>query len=343
VVPALAVAGELRRRGHGALFIGTERGLEAKLAPRAGFPIEWIEIGGWKGVGPARALLTVWQLPRSVLRSRAILRRHGAAAVFSMGGYVAAPVMVAAALDGTPMVVMEPNAMPGLVTRRMARFVRRALVAFEEAQGYFPEGRSEICGLPVRREFFEVRERERNAVFTVLLTGGSQGSRALNRVARECWPILKRTLPGMRWIHQSGPAEYEALRQAFAASGLEGFVTPFIEEMAGAYSGADLIVSRSGAGAIAEIAAAGRPSILVPFPRAADDHQRHNAEALERAGAAIVLPEDGLTGERLGEAIHALAQDPARGELMGACARSRARPGGAERAADVLEEIAAAR
>ncbi len=342
-MPLLAVAGELRRRGHDALFIGTRRGMEAQLAPRAGFPIEWIEIGGWKGVGLARALRTLWQLPQSVLRARAILRRRGAAAVFSMGGYVAAPVKAAAALGGTPMVVMEPNAMPGLVARSMARFVRRALVAFDEARRYFPEGRSEICGLPVRREFFALGERPSNAPFTVLLTGGSQGSRALNRVARETWPRLKSMLPGMRWIHQSGPAEFDALRQAFAQSGLDGLVTPFIENMAAAYADADLIVSRSGAGAVAEIAAAGRPAILVPFPFAADDHQRHNAEALARAGAAVTLLEDGLTGKRLGEEVVALARDPERRQRMGRCARSRAWAGGAERAADVLEQIAAAR
>jgi UDP-N-acetylglucosamine--N-acetylmuramyl-(pentapeptide) pyrophosphoryl-undecaprenol N-acetylglucosamine transferase len=343
VVPALAVAGELRRRGHEALFIGTERGMEAQLAPRAGFPIEWIEIGGLQGVGLRRALRTVSQLPPSVLRSRAILRGRGAAAVFSMGGYVAAPVMMAAALRGTPMVIMEANAVPGLVARRMSRFVRRALVAFEEARRYFPKGRSEVCGLPVRKEFFEVHERDRNAVFTVLLTGGSQGSRSLNRIARECWPVLKRTLPGLRWIHQSGPTEFEALGRAFTESGLDGYVTPFIEDMAGAYAGADLIVGRSGAGAIAEIAAAGRAAVLVRFPFAADDHQRHNAEALERVGAAIVLTEDRLTVERFCDAIGALAKDAERRERMGRCARSMARAGTAERAADVLEEVAATR
>ena len=343
MVPALAVAGELRRRGHEALFIGTERGMESQLAPRAGFPIEWIEIGGLQGVGLGRALRTGSQLPPSVLRSRAILRGRGAAAVFSMGGYVAAPVMMAAMLRGTPMVIMEPNAVPGLVARRMSRFVRRALVAFEEARRYFPKGRSEVCGLPVRKEFFEVGERATNAAFTVLLTGGSQGSRALNRIARVCWPLLKRTLPGMRWIHQSGPAEFETMGRAFTESGLDGYVTPFIEDMAGAYAGADLIVGRSGAGAIAEIAAAGRPAVLVPFPFAADDHQRHNAEALERVGAAIVLTEDRLTVERFCDAIGALAKDPERRQRMGRCARSMAREGTAERAADVLEEVAAAR
>jgi UDP-N-acetylglucosamine--N-acetylmuramyl-(pentapeptide) pyrophosphoryl-undecaprenol N-acetylglucosamine transferase len=341
VVPALAVAGELRRRGHEALFIGTKRGMEAQLAPRAGFPIEWIEIGGLQGVGLGRALLTLSQLPSSVLRSRAILRRRGAAAVFSMGGYVAAPVMVAAALGGTPMVLMEPNAVPGLVARRMSRYVRRALVAFEEARPYFPAGRSEVCGLPVRKEFFEVGERDANAVFTVLLTGGSRGSRSLNRIARECWPVLKRTLPALRWIHQSGSREFETMGRAFSESGLDGYVTPFIENMAGAYAGADLIVGRSGAGSIAEIAAAGRAAVLVPFPFATDDHQRQNAEALARVGAAIVLTEDGLTVERFCDAIAALAQDPERRQRMGRSARSMARAGTAERAADVLQEVAA--
>ena len=343
MVPSLAVASEVRRRGHEALFIGTERGMEAKLAPRAGFPVEWIEIGGLQGVGFGKALRTLSQLPRSVLRSRAVLRNSGAAAVFSMGGYVAAPVMIAAALRGTPMIIMEPNAVPGLVARRMARFVRRALVAFDETQRYFPQGRSEVSGLPVRREFFEVGERDSGAPFTVLLTGGSQGSRALNRVARECWPLLKQALPDMCWIHQSGPAEFEALNRAFGESGLEGEVTAFIDAMPRAYAGADLIVSRSGAGAVAEIAAAGRPAVLVPFPFAADDHQRHNAEALERAGAAVVLTEQELTADRLCDAVLALARDPERRRRMGRCARSMAHAGAAERAADVLEEIATAR
>ena len=343
MVPSLAVASELRRRGHDALFIGTQRGMEAKLAPRAGFPIEWIEIGGLQGVGVGKALRTLSQLPRSVLRSRTILRNSSAAAVFSMGGYVAAPVMIAAVLRGTPMAVMEPNAIPGLVARRMARFVRRALVAFEETQRYFPKGRSEVSGLPVRREFFEVGERDRGAPFTVLLTGGSQGSRALNRVARGCWPLLKRSLPDVRWIHQSGPAEFETMNRAFSDSGLAGEVAAFIEDMPRAYAGADLIVSRSGAGAVAEIAAAGRPAVLVPFPFAADDHQRHNAEALARAGAAVVFAEAELTADRLCDAVTGMARDPERTKMMGRCARSMARAGAAERAADVLEEIASSR
>lgn len=384
MVPSLAVASVMRQRGHEALFIGTRRGLEAKLAPQAGFPIEWIEIGGLNRVGVAQTLWTLWHLPRSVWRSWAILRYGNPAAVFSMGGYVAAPVVVAAILRRVPVVVMEPNAMPGLVSRSLSRFVWRALVAFDEARAFFPEGRSEVCGLPVRQEFFEVGDLQQSEVFTVLLTGGSRGARALNRIARECWPLLAKALSGqpaevatapddageiakpergldvppvaqesvpaatvapvsIRWIHQSGLDEFELMQAAFAESGLDGQVAPFFPNMAAEYARADLIISRSGAGAVAEIAAAGRPAILVPFPFAADDHQKHNAQAFERAGAALLFDQAGLTGQKLCDAIVALAKDPARRREMGRNARVLAHHGAARRAADVLEEAAAAR
>ena len=385
-MPSLAVASVMRERGHEALFIGTRRGLESKLAPQAGFPIEYIEIGGLNRVGVAQTLRTLWNLPRSLWRSWTILRRGKPAAVFSMGGYVAAPVVLAAVLRRVPVVVMEPNAMPGLVSRSLSRFVWRALVAFDEARGTFPEGRSEVCGLPVRQEFFEVGERQQTDVFTVLLTGGSRGARALNRIARECWPLLAKALPGqpavadampggdageiaqdplippapreaasaeaaaqkttiapasVHWVHQSGLDEFESMRAAFVESGLQGQVAPFFPDMAAEFAGADLIISRSGAGAVSEIAAAGRPAILVPFPFAADDHQKHNAQAFERAGAALLFEQSALTGPILCDAIVALAKDPARRREMGRKARTLARHGAARRAADVLEEAAA--
>ena len=343
MVPSLAVADEMKRRGHEPLFIGTRRGMEATLVPQAGFPIEWVEIGGLNRVGETQTLKTLWQLPLSVRRSRAILRESCPAAVFSMGGYVAAPVVLAAILTGVPVVVMEPNAMPGLVSRGLARFVWRALVAFEETRGYFPKGRSEVCGLPVRQEFFEVGERLDDALFTVLLTGGSRGARALNRIGRECWPLLKQVGLKLSWIHQSGAAEFQAMQSAFAEAGLEGRVAAFIPDMAHAYESADLVVSRSGAGAVSEIAAAGRPAILVPFPYAADDHQRHNAEAFERAGAARLLNEFDLTGQTLCDAVVALAKDPERRREMGRNARALAHTGAARRAADVLEEAGGVR
>ena len=191
VIPSLAVARELRSRGHEAIFIGTRRGMEAKLVPAAGFPIEYIEIGGLKSVGPVQTLRTALQLPASILRARKISRAHRASGVFSMGGYVAGPVMLAARWLRLPTILMEPNAMPGMTNRRMARFANRALLSFNEARRYFPSDRCEITGLPVREEFFSLPQKQREETLTVLITGGSRGSRTLNLAARAMWPLLK--------------------------------------------------------------------------------------------------------------------------------------------------------
>lgn len=340
-MPLLAVAAELRSRGHECLFVGTKRGLEARLAPARGFPIEFIDIGGLQRVGARQALRTLWQLPASVGRCAAILRRWRAAAVFSLGGYVAGPVLLAALARRVPVVAMEPNAIPGLVTRRFARFTRRALVQFDETRRYFPEGRAELCGLPVREEFFATSWQPPDAVFRVLITGGSRGARTLNRAAREAFPRLAGA--AVHLTVQTGEAEFEQTRAALAASGADGLVVPFIEDMPEAYAEAHFVISRAGAGAVSELAAAGRPSLLAPFPFAADDHQRHNAEALARAGAAIVISDGEMNGEVLASAILDLRGRPARLEQMSAAARAHARPGGARRAAAVLEEVGAGR
>lgn len=340
-MPLLAVAAELRARGHECLFVGTKRGLEARLAPAHGFPVEFIDIGGLQRVGARQALRTIWQLPASVARCAAVLRRWRAAALFSLGGYVAGPPLLAAILRRVPVVAMEPNAIPGLVTRRFARFTRRALVQFAETLRYFPEGRAELCGLPVREEFFAIPWRPPESVFRVLITGGSRGARTLNRAAREAFPRLAGA--AVHLTVQTGGAEFEETRAALETSGAAGLVVPFIEDMAAAYAEADLVVSRAGAGAVSELAAAGRPGLLVPFPFAADDHQRLNAEVLARAGAALVVSDGDMNGDALSSAILDLRGQPARLEKMSAAARALARPGGARRAADVLEEVGAGR
>ncbi|MCC7154385.1 MAG: undecaprenyldiphospho-muramoylpentapeptide beta-N-acetylglucosaminyltransferase [Bryobacterales bacterium] len=340
VVPSLAVARELQSRGHDALFIGTQRGLESKLVPAAGFSIEWIDIGGLKRVGLLRAARTAFQLPSSVLRCLQLLGKHSAAAVFSMGGYVAGPVMIAAWLRRIPMILMEPNAMPGMVSRAMGKFVRKALVSFDEAARFFPKGATERTGLPVREAFFQIESRSGGDGFTVLVTGGSRGSQALNAASRAAWPLLREEGVRVRFVLQSGAAQAGGLAAAFAQSGLEGRVTVFIDDMPAAYQEADLVVSRSGAGAVAELAAAGKPSILVPFPFAADDHQRHNAEAMARAGGAVVIPESQFDGRRLSAEIQRFATNPAELARMSAGARSLSRRGAAQRAASLLEELA---
>src|SRR5712692_8144322 len=211
VIPALAVARELRARGHTVRFIGTRRGMEAKLAPAENFPVEWIEIGGLKRVGFRRTLATLAELPWSVWQAARMLDRARPAAVFSTGGYVAGPVLLAALWKRLPVVVMEPNAVPGFTHRKLARFVTRALVSFAQTARWFPEGRSEVTGLPVRQEFFEIaaqgQAKPRQGPLTVLVTGGSQGSRTLNRAAEESWSLWK---PGeVRLLHQTGTSAYE--------------------------------------------------------------------------------------------------------------------------------------
>jgi UDP-N-acetylglucosamine--N-acetylmuramyl-(pentapeptide) pyrophosphoryl-undecaprenol N-acetylglucosamine transferase len=340
IIPALAVARELRSRGHFAFFIGTERGLEGKLVPREGFTLELIRIGGLKRVGFRQTAATLRQLPASTIEANRLLRSYRVAGVFSMGGYVAGPSVIAALGRRIPVVVMEPNAVPGFTNRRIALFVRRALISFPETARYFPRGRTELTGLPVREEFFALPGKPYDGKFTVLITGGSQGSRTLNQAARQSWRLFRESPRPVRIIHQTGPATFEELRDAFAQTGLQGEVLPFIPDMPAAFAQADLVVCRSGAGAVAELAAAGKPSILSPFPFAADQHQLRNAEAFVRAGAARLIEDRDMTGEKLFETIMRLADEPLEMESMAASARGLAHPGAARRAAEILEEVA---
>ncbi len=334
VIPALAVARELRARGHAVRFIGTRRGMEAKLAPAENFPIEWIEIGGLMRVGFRRTLATLAELPWSVWQAARMLDRARPAAVFSTGGYVAGPVLLAALWKRLPVVVMEPNAVPGFTHRRLTRFVARALVSFPETARWFPAGRAEVTGLPVRQEFFAVEPKPPGQPLTVLITGGSQGSRTLNRAVEQSWPLWKKGT--VRLIHQTGAAAYDELAPRFRASGVEGEIAPFLADMPRAFAEADLVISRAGMGAVSELAAAGKPSILVPLPTASDQHQLRNAEAFEKAGAARLVLDAEMSGPRLVEEVTRLTQDL---ERMGQAARAFARPDAARRAADVLEGL----
>jgi len=340
VIPSLAVARELQRRGHEVFFVGTEKGVEARLVPAAGFELQLIRIGGLKRVGILQRLATLGQLPLSTLRMYGLLQRRSAAAVFSMGGYAAGPVVMAALAARIPLVVMEPNAVPGFTNRRIGSLVTRALVSFPETSRYFRRGRTEVTGLPVREEFFAIAPKQRDESFAVLVTGGSQGSRTLNHAAQESWPLFREADFPVRFILQTGQPEYEALLAAFGESKLAGEVRPFITDMPAAFAEADLIICRSGAGAVAELAAAGKPSVLVPFPFATDDHQLRNAQAFERAGAAKLVLDRDLKGAKLFEMVAALARDRESLDHMGVAARRLARPGAAVRAAQILEEVA---
>lgn len=343
VTPAIAVARELHARGHAVTFLGARGGLEARLVPEAGFPIEWVRIGALNRVGFLRKLHTLWQLPLAIGRAWSLMRRLRIAAVFSMGGYVAGPAVAAAILGRVPLAVMEPNATPGFTNRIAARWLRRALLSFEETARWFPAGRSEITGRPVRPEFFAVPDKAPGVPFTVLITGASQGSRTLNRAARESWPLFAAAGARVHLVMQTGAAEADAMARAWDAfdkpGSLTGEVTAFIAEMPRAFAEADLVVSRSG-GVVAELTAAGKPSVLVPFPFAADDHQARNAEAMQRAGAAIMVLDREMTGDRLHREVTAFIESPDVAPRMGAAARRLAKPDATRRAAAILEEIA---
>ena len=338
VIPGLAVARELRQRGHEVFFVGTERGLEAKLVPAAGYELQKIDIGGLNRVSMRQKAATLVKLPLAIIACGKFVRRSSA--IFSMGGYAAGPPVVAGLLRRVPVVVMEPNAIPGLTNRMIGRFVARAPYSFPETASHFPPGRTENTGLPVRAEFFGIPPKPRGDVLTILITGGSQGSRTLNQAARQSWPLFRNAGYPVRIVHQTGSSAVEELRRAFAESGLEGEVVPFLTDMPAAFAAADLVVCRSGAGSVSELAAAGKPSILVPFPFAADDHQTRNAQALERGGAALLIRDAELSGERMFAAVSELNRSPGALERMSGAARQFAKPGAARRAAEILEEVA---
>jgi UDP-N-acetylglucosamine--N-acetylmuramyl-(pentapeptide) pyrophosphoryl-undecaprenol N-acetylglucosamine transferase len=345
VIPAIAVARELVKAGHEVLFVGTERGVEARLVPAAGFRLEKIRVGGIKNLG---VITRFESLGRLMAETGGQWKRFGEwkpAALFSMGGYVAGPPVLAALMRGVPVVIMEPNAVPGVTNRWIARWVKRALISFEETARYFPKGRTELTGLPVREEFFGIGPKAEEREFTVLITGGSQGSRTLNEAARQSWPLFRESGLPVRFIHQTGIPAYEALSGEFAKSGLSGEVGAFLNDMPAAFSRADLVVCRSGAGAVSELAAAGKPSVLIPFPFAADDHQLKNAQAFERAGAAVLSLDRDWNGQRMFEVVSGLYRDRQRLAQMGENARKLARPvaqgTAAARAAAILIEEAA--
>jgi UDP-N-acetylglucosamine--N-acetylmuramyl-(pentapeptide) pyrophosphoryl-undecaprenol N-acetylglucosamine transferase len=279
-------------------------------------------------------------LPRTALGSARVLRDFRPQVVVGVGGYLAGPVMVEAALQDIPTLLIEPNALPGFTNRALAPVVRVAAVGFEQAARFYGE-KARVTGLPVRAAFHAIPSKRHEAPFSVLIVGGSQGSRAINEVMVQCVPLLSRESGWLEVVHQTGDADYNAVRQAYLKHGVTAYVHTFIEDMPRALAQADLVVSRAGATAVAELAAAGRAALLVPFPAATDQHQMANARALERAGAAHVILQAELTPERLMREIHELLRETARLIEMERAAKSLARPEAAAQIADLVEELAA--
>ncbi len=320
------------------LFVGTPSGLENRILPPLEFPLETIRIGGLQRVGLRRQLATLARLGPTLLRSLEIVKRFAPQIVVGLGGYSSGPVVAAARLRRVPAVLIEPNAVPGLTNRWLAPFCNGAAVAFESTAAHF-RGRVRLTGIPIRQEFHRIRSRPGgNARLGVLIFGGSRGSRPINRLVSEALPALAR-LP-LEIVHQTGPDDREAVERAYAEAGVAAQVVEFLHDMPARFERADLIVSRSGACTIAEITAAGRPSILIPFPQAADDHQTVNARALVQHGAALLVEQRTATPQSLADAVASLEADRPRLAAMGEAARSLARPDSSDRIVELLEEVA---
>jgi UDP-N-acetylglucosamine--N-acetylmuramyl-(pentapeptide) pyrophosphoryl-undecaprenol N-acetylglucosamine transferase len=338
VIPALAIANELKKSyGAEVLFIGTARGIENRLVPAAGYALQLVRVGALKNVSLMTRAKTAFDLPRAVWDASRMLDEFAPDVVVGVGGYASGPAMLAAVVKHIPTLAFEPNVVPGFANRVVARFVSGAAVHFEETGKYFSH--AEVTGVPVRQAFFEIRAK-RGGVPTLLVFGGSQGAHAINEAMIRCLPELRRQAPGMHIIHQTGERDYNDALAAYRDLGESAEVFRFIEDMPAAFARADLMVCRSGASTVAEITAAGKPAIFVPFPRAADDHQRVNAEALARSGAAVVVEESKLEGVWLAETIAALLGDPRRLELMSAAARELAHPDAARDIAAMAARVA---
>jgi UDP-N-acetylglucosamine--N-acetylmuramyl-(pentapeptide) pyrophosphoryl-undecaprenol N-acetylglucosamine transferase len=338
VIPALAIANQLKNDyGAEVLFIGTARGIENRLVPAAGYPLQLVRVGALKNVSLLTRAKTAFDLPRAIWDAARMLNEFAPDVVIGVGGYASGPAMLAAIVKHIPTLAFEPNAVPGFANRIVSPFVSAAAVHLEETAHYFR--RSQVTGVPVRQAFFDIAPK-RGGTPTLLLFGGSQGAHAINEAMFRCLPVLQREAPGIHIIHQTGERDYNDALSAYRGMDESAEVFKFIDDMPAAFARADLVVCRSGASTVAEIAAAGKPAVFVPFPRAADDHQRVNAEALARHDAAVVVEESKLEGVWLAETIAALLQDPQRLQRMGQAARQLSHPNAAREIAAIAARVA---
>ena len=343
IYPGIAVANEIMRRDPSSevLFVGTARGLETKIVPENGFQLALINSAGLKNVGLIGKIRGLMILPKSFVEARRLLREFRPAVVVGAGGYVSGPVLMMAVVMGVPTLVMDSNALPGFTNRRLAKFVDRAALTFQEAVPYFGK-KGTVTGNPVRKEFFDVRPRERTGGATsVLIFGGSQGARAINNTMIGALDHLNGRRETMHIVHQTGEADFEKVRSSYADRGWESAdVRPYISDMMTEFEKADILICRAGATTCAEIAAAGKAAIMVPLPTAADDHQRKNAEAMQNAGAAKMIIQDELTPEILAQTLTDMAGSPERINQMEAAAKKLARQDAAQATVDIIEELA---
>jgi UDP-N-acetylglucosamine--N-acetylmuramyl-(pentapeptide) pyrophosphoryl-undecaprenol N-acetylglucosamine transferase len=310
--PGIAIAREvLRTAGSEAVFVGTERGIEARVLPREGLPVRFITVGRIKGMRLGSVLRTLVTLPRALVQSLRLLRTERPDAVIGVGGYASGPVALAAWLLRLPLVIVEPNSYAGLANRVLGRFAGRIFVCFpgRDRQGFFPEAKKVFAGPLVRKGIDQgARDAARAAFgldplrFTIFVMGGSGGAHAINMAMKDAARDLA-ALGGLQVLHQTGEKDVQDVKDGYREAGMDAVVLPYIDDMSGAYAAADLVVARAGATTVAELAVCAKRAVLVPYPFAADNHQEHNARSLaERGGAEVIVQKD-LTSQRLAQAI----------------------------------------
>lgn len=335
--PAVALAREFLRRDPSTkvLFVGTSRGLEAKVLAHEGFELALIDAKPVMGTGLLGTVKGLCAMPLSLWQCRRILRARQVRLVIGVGGYTSPMMVMAAALAGVARVILEPNANPGLANKAVGPYVQRVFLAFESAAASFDRAKVRVVGTPIRREFLErakqghapSREPDRRHL---LIFGGSQGAKAINSAAIEGLPELIRERPQMTVTHQTGESDHARVAEAYRRAGVSVTATPFLYDMPSAIQVADLVVARAGAMTVAELTTCGKPAVLIPLPTAIYDHQTKNARVMEAAGAAVLLPQSELTGPKLAQTITAILDNPERMRAMGAASATLRRTDAAE-------------
>ena len=329
--PGVAIAEELRAREPDAeiLFVGTRRGIEARVLPDLGWPLEFIEVSGLKTVGALGALRGMLRLPRALWQARRIVKKFRPDAVIGVGSYASGPLVLAARLRGVPTAICEQNSIPGLTNKLLGRVVRRVFLSFDESRRFFKAKKIAMTGNPVRRALIAgLQQAEAHDRLTVLVSGGSQGAIAVNELASLALIAIAKVQP-LAIVHQTGEKDLEATKARYAAAGVTAECSAFIKDMASAYRRADLVIGRAGATTVAELAIAGKPAVFIPFPFAADNHQELNAREMADKGAALMFRQAELTADKLAAALRPLLTDRVKLVAMGDAMKALAKPGAA--------------
>jgi UDP-N-acetylglucosamine--N-acetylmuramyl-(pentapeptide) pyrophosphoryl-undecaprenol N-acetylglucosamine transferase len=341
VFPAIAIAQEWKSRGadRDVVLVGTQRGIEMKLVPQAGLPLETIRVAGLKGKGGTTLLKNLAMLGSGLSDAFGVLRKHKPDVAFGVGGYAAGPMLLATWLHRIPNVIFEPNAEPGFTNKVLSRLAKRIATGYEVSAQAWGQ-KALVTGCPVRAEFFVIPARTPEKPLRMLVTGGSQGALPINRAFIDTMDLLATRKNELQIVHQTGERDYNAVRTAYARREILAEVVPFVTNMAERFAWADFIVCRAGAITAAEVAAAGRAAIFIPFGRATDSHQLRNAQEMARAGAGRVISESELTPERLAKEIFSLLDQPQEIVTLSTTARSLARPAAAREIVNLIEEAA---